>query len=193
MNTRFGIAVICVALLAASPLNARAQTLALTNADVIRMVQSGLGNETMIAAIAADPHNFDLSANGLISLRKAGVSDSVIQAMMGAKSNVPDVAFVDGATRLTIDASPTAVLGTSSAHSPIASELVQAAATEGLSLLHGPITNVVGNLITGIVGNLERPRTAAGVSGQWAIPSLVAAHILAKPMPAFDVRYDPAT
>src|SRR5687768_14407908 len=72
-------ALMCTAL-AAKP---GAQTAApLTNADVIRMVAAKLGDTVIITAIEKAPgRTFDLSVDGLIALKQAGVSDAVIVAM----------------------------------------------------------------------------------------------------------------
>lgn len=56
---------------------------ALTNQDVIRIKQAGLSDPLIVKKIGAGKNNFDLSANGLVELKNAGVSDTVIRAMMG--------------------------------------------------------------------------------------------------------------
>jgi len=57
----------------------------LTNADVIRMVAGKLTEPVTIAAIEhAVRWNFDLSADGLISLNRAGVPDAIIITMLKA-------------------------------------------------------------------------------------------------------------
>lgn len=64
----------------------------LTNADVIKMVKSGLAETTIVAAIAANDTQFDLSSSGLQSLDQAGVSSKVIRAMLAAESKKKDAA-----------------------------------------------------------------------------------------------------
>ena len=44
----------------------------LTNADVIKMVKAGLAETTIVAAIAANDTQFDLSSTGLQALNQAG-------------------------------------------------------------------------------------------------------------------------
>jgi hypothetical protein len=56
----------------------------LSNAQVIEMVRSGLGESVIATAIADSRPNFDLSANGLVALKKANVSDRLIAAMQDA-------------------------------------------------------------------------------------------------------------
>jgi len=60
----------------------------LTNDDVIRMVQGGLADATVIQAIDAAEPGFDTSPDGLVRLRGAGVSDAVIQRILARKAAV---------------------------------------------------------------------------------------------------------
>jgi len=56
----------------------------MTNADVIKMVAAKLSDDIIISAIASAPKkNFDLGADGLIALKRAGASDAVVAAMQG--------------------------------------------------------------------------------------------------------------
>jgi hypothetical protein len=65
----------------------------LTNADVISMVKAGLPEDTVINAIASQPSNFDISAMGLLDLKKQGASAKIMDAMVAAagkaQSNTP--------------------------------------------------------------------------------------------------------
>lgn len=55
---------------------------AMTNADVIQMVSAALSEQVIITSIRqAASRDFDLTPTGLIALKKAGVSDKVIQVM----------------------------------------------------------------------------------------------------------------
>lgn len=54
----------------------------LTNADVIRLVQAGLADATIIEKITTARCAFDLDTDGLINLKQAGVSDAIITAML---------------------------------------------------------------------------------------------------------------
>lgn len=71
---------------AASPApQAAAQTM--TNADVIKMVQAGLGESVVMGAIkTAARTKFDLDADNLIALKKAGVSDNIVARMLDPNS-----------------------------------------------------------------------------------------------------------
>jgi hypothetical protein len=56
----------------------------MTNQEIVKMTRVGLSSEIIIGAIASAPHkSFDLSPDGLIALKSAGVSDVVIRAMQG--------------------------------------------------------------------------------------------------------------
>jgi hypothetical protein len=55
-----------------------------TNSDLIRMADAGIGDETMILAIQRGPTMLDTSPQALIILRKAGVSDHALNAMLAA-------------------------------------------------------------------------------------------------------------
>lgn len=58
----------------------------LTNADIIRLVKSGLADSVVVSAIEANDTGFDISADALISLKSAGVSQTIIEAMLAASS-----------------------------------------------------------------------------------------------------------
>lgn len=67
----------------------------LTNAAVIRLVRAGFKEKTLISIIRARPSRFDLAADRLIDLKKAGVSENVILAMIGHQEAVDAFAFDD--------------------------------------------------------------------------------------------------
>jgi hypothetical protein len=55
----------------------------ITNADVVKMVKAGLGETVVIAALRGSKKtSFDLSPDGLVALKAAGVSDAIITAML---------------------------------------------------------------------------------------------------------------
>jgi len=55
---------------------------ALTNADIVGMLKAGARESEIIAAIRANPTKFDLSADALIALRKTGVNNKILEAMV---------------------------------------------------------------------------------------------------------------
>ena len=57
---------------------------ALTNDDIIKLVQIKLGDSLIITKIRSSACAFDTSVDGLTRLKQAGVSDAVLQAMVEA-------------------------------------------------------------------------------------------------------------
>lgn len=78
---RLGIAVgLCFIVLQSR--NARAEEI-LRNDDVLKMVSAGLSEEVIVAKIREAPQvDFQLTTDELIALRKAGVTDRVVNAML---------------------------------------------------------------------------------------------------------------
>lgn len=54
----------------------------LTNASIVKLARAGFREKTIIAIIGARPVNFDLAPERLIELKKSGVSEHVILAMI---------------------------------------------------------------------------------------------------------------
>lgn len=82
-----GSILVCAATAAAqTPPARRAATPAaagMTNADVIKMVKAGLNESLIIASIKqAEKRAFSLSADGLVELKAAGVSDNIMHVML---------------------------------------------------------------------------------------------------------------
>jgi hypothetical protein len=57
---------------------------AMTNADVLELVGAGIGDSLIVAKIAGSPADFKLDTSDLIALKKAGVSENVVAAMIEA-------------------------------------------------------------------------------------------------------------
>ena len=75
---------LCVPLLAlAAPM---------TNEDVVKMVQGGLSDATVMQAVDGAEPGFDTSADGLVKLKQGGVSDAVIQRILARKPGAPAAA-----------------------------------------------------------------------------------------------------
>jgi len=75
------------ALLLATPLAALAAPM--TNDDVIKLVRSGLSEETVLQAIQGADPRFDTSSDGLVKLKQGGASDRIIQQVMAKQSGAP--------------------------------------------------------------------------------------------------------
>lgn len=61
----------------------------LTNDSVIQMVKAGLPEAVVIAKIKSTATKFDLKTDSLVSLKKAGITDKVLEAMVAAGSGGP--------------------------------------------------------------------------------------------------------
>ena len=68
------------------------RTPTLTNESVVRLVEAGFSDGTIIRRIEQSPVEFDLSDGKLVELRKGRVSEPVIAAMRAAMSGDPDPA-----------------------------------------------------------------------------------------------------
>ena len=64
----------------------------LTNAAIVRLVKAGFKDKTIIAIINSRPNRFNLETDQLIQLKKSGVSENVILAMLAFRDliDVPD-------------------------------------------------------------------------------------------------------
>ena len=60
----------------------------LTNASVLKLVRAGFKEKTVIAIINARPVSFDLSPDRLIELKKGGVPERVILAMLSRAESI---------------------------------------------------------------------------------------------------------
>jgi hypothetical protein len=58
----------------------------LTNDSVIQMIKAGLPEAVVVAKIKSTATKFDLKTDSLVNLKKAGVSDKVLEAMVAAGS-----------------------------------------------------------------------------------------------------------
>src|SRR5215203_2697031 len=65
-----------------------ATTMTLTNASVVKLVRAGFKEKTVIAIINARPVSFDLSPDRLIELKKGGVPERVILAMLARSESI---------------------------------------------------------------------------------------------------------
>ena len=54
----------------------------LTNADIIKMQSAGLSENIILASVNGQPAAYNTSTDGLLALKKAGVSDTVVAAMI---------------------------------------------------------------------------------------------------------------
>jgi tetratricopeptide (TPR) repeat protein len=69
---------------------AQSSPASLTNDEIVKLVQAKLGDGIIISTIKSATSSFDTSINGMVKLKEAGVSDSVIQAMRDAQEAAKD-------------------------------------------------------------------------------------------------------
>ena len=64
-----------------------ASAASVSNDDVVKLLSAGLAEQTITQLVdSADPAKFDTSTQGLIKLKKAGASDSLIQRILSKQS-----------------------------------------------------------------------------------------------------------
>jgi hypothetical protein len=64
----------------------------MNNADIIKMIKTGLGESVILQVIKANPGSYNTSADAVIALKSAGVPDNVIAAMLSRNSGGPQTA-----------------------------------------------------------------------------------------------------
>ena len=69
----------------------------LTNEDIIKMVKAGLPENTVILAIQKSSNKFDTSPDALITLKNAGVTQKVLDAILQAEAS-PSAPYGRGST-----------------------------------------------------------------------------------------------
>ncbi len=85
MKSFFPITLITLLLLAGSAFGVQAQTKdegPMTNAEVIKLVKAGFKEKTIVLIIASRIPNFDLTSDRMIQLKRAGVNENIIVAML---------------------------------------------------------------------------------------------------------------
>jgi hypothetical protein len=78
--------ILAILFLAISPLFVAQQ--ALNNDAIIKLVKAGLTEDLIVTTVNGSPGSYDTSADGIIALKTAGVSDKVIAAIV-AKTSAP--------------------------------------------------------------------------------------------------------
>jgi hypothetical protein len=64
----------------------------LTNGDILNMTKQGFDQSLIVKAIETSQADFDVSAQALVELKTAGVSEPVMEAMLSAEAAKPSVA-----------------------------------------------------------------------------------------------------
>src|SRR5688572_14255818 len=82
----FTFVVLISAVCLGASLNAFAQPETLTNNDIVSLVKAGLSTSIIVNKIRTSKTDFDLTTDGLIGLKQAGVTDEVVGAMFESKN-----------------------------------------------------------------------------------------------------------
>ncbi len=61
----------------------------LNNASITKMWQAGLGDGTIVQLIASQPGQYTVTPDALVAMKKAGVSDAVIHALVAKATGAP--------------------------------------------------------------------------------------------------------
>ena len=77
--------IFCVLALPTLIVAALSSAYALNNDDIIKMKRADFSEETIMLSIAKEPADYDTSTDALIALKKAGLSEAVIQKMLAAQ------------------------------------------------------------------------------------------------------------
>src|SRR5216684_5456370 len=71
----------------------------LTNETVLKLVKAGIGEDTIVGMVNQQPGKYGLSADDIIALKRAGVSDRIMAAMI-VKGGASPVLIAPTATLL---------------------------------------------------------------------------------------------
>src|SRR5215510_14577251 len=80
-----GILLTCFCLLLTIGANAQQQNGPLTNPAVVKLVKAGFREKTIITIINSRPSNYNLDTEHLIELKRNGVAENIILAMLSAQ------------------------------------------------------------------------------------------------------------
>ena len=85
-----------------------ALTLPYGAANVLKLAQANVGEETIVAYIEKTGHGYNLGANEIIYLRDQGVTDRVVSAMLTQEKKTRDAAAAQAAAEQLVAATPPA-------------------------------------------------------------------------------------
>ena len=80
-----GILLVCLCLSLSIGAYGQQQDGPLTNVSVVKLVKAGFKEKTIVAIINSRPANFDLDTEHLIDLKRNGVNENIILAMLSAQ------------------------------------------------------------------------------------------------------------
>jgi hypothetical protein len=92
----------------------------LTNDSVLKLVKSGLSDELILSMIKSQPSKFSLGADDLVALKKAGVSEKILGAMIQKNASGSAPAATAATTSFDMGAPAAAPAATAPAAVPVA-------------------------------------------------------------------------
>lgn len=131
----------------------------LTNEGVIKMVQAGLPESVVVSAIQTSPAQFDISPDALIQMKKAGVTQKEMNAIIAAKQT-SSAADVEAAPKKATAEAP------GSAHSAVSTsrwKMPSVAVLSNRSAKELPMEK------TQLTETKMKPRSLAGLAGDSAV------------------------
>lgn len=105
----------------------------LTNLDLIRMQQAGLGDKVIIESIRLRGGRFHLSPDALISLKDAGISDDVISEIQSTANPADETTVVSGTSTHVVVVARPALRVRPIVHRPV---VVRRPGPRGIRLVH---------------------------------------------------------
>ena len=189
----------------------------LTNADVIKMVKSGLPESVIVSSIQASPAKYDVSPDGLIALHKAGVTQGEMDAIMGAsgkgsstakaaseasapavsKSRMPKVFLAQGASSKEIPLEKTQLAETKTkpssmknlaADPALTQAMVNTVAMDAAMKMNSPLAGSAMGPAGTVFSGLMGHRKPT-VTYVWGVPSAASTNVLQTSSPKFTVDF----
>lgn len=88
-DRRFWLLIVLAAVTIFSSLTYAQEREVVTNTTILKMLKAKLSEDIIITKVRNSKTDFDLSTDGLIKLKEAGVSDNIINAMQNPQSEPP--------------------------------------------------------------------------------------------------------
>jgi hypothetical protein len=88
LNRTLVITLLAISLAAITSAQTSDNNKPLTNAEVLRLVHAGFKEKTIISIVASRPPAFDLSTEQMIELKRRGVSEKIILAMLSRQQGL---------------------------------------------------------------------------------------------------------
>jgi hypothetical protein len=99
-----------ITLVAALLLGGISSLQAMNNADLIKLKKADFSDETLLLSINKEPADYDTSPDGLVELKKAGLSEDVIQRVVSRNSGETSAPAASSSGASSSSSSPTAEL-----------------------------------------------------------------------------------